>query len=131
MWNRAVSERLKTFGREVLVGDLVAGKGANLEEEAEPGEDDVDNGKDEKAEQPVEEKKQQEKKANELIEVTEENKANYTLEDVVMPLIGHEVELPKNEKLREIFETLLKEDDMSMDEFRSHAGNAVTSAKGS
>ena len=47
-----------------------------------------------------------------------------------MPLIGHEVQLPKNEKLREIFEQLLKQDNMSMDEFRSHAGFAITSAKG-
>ena len=48
-----------------------------------------------------------------------------------MPLIGHEVELPRNEKLRAIFEQLLKDDDMSIEEFRSHAGENLTSAKGS
>lgn len=96
LWNRAVSERLRMFGRKVLLGDLVAGKGANLDDELAENEDE---------EKPQDEKDKEEKKTSddELIEVTEENIMKYTLGDVVMPMIGHAVALPKNEKLRAIF----------------------------
>lgn len=33
MWNRAVSERLRQYGREVLVGDMVVPKGTEEIEE--------------------------------------------------------------------------------------------------
>ena len=63
LWNRAVSQRLKTCGREVLVGDLVVEKGAELEEEQLNSESD-EAPVDEKAEVATEEVKIKEKKEN-------------------------------------------------------------------
>jgi len=56
-----------------------------------------------------------------MIEVTEGNISNFTINDVIMPIIGHKVKLPKNEQLRQIYEKIMKEDDMSMAKFESHS----------
>lgn len=66
-----------------------------------------------------------------MIEVTEGNIGNFTINDVIMPIIGHKVKLPKNEHLRQIYEKIMKEDDMSMAKFESHSQMVATSATGS
>jgi tRNA(Glu) U13 pseudouridine synthase TruD len=66
-----------------------------------------------------------------MIEVTEENKGQYALEDVIMPLIGHKVKMPSNPEMKQLYETIMAEDQMTMDKFMSHAQNVLTSASGS
>jgi hypothetical protein len=43
-----------------------------------------------------------------MIEVTEENIGNYTIEDVIMPIIGHKVKLPSHPEMRKIIEDIMK-----------------------
>jgi tRNA(Glu) U13 pseudouridine synthase TruD len=66
-----------------------------------------------------------------MIEVTEENIANYSIEDVILPIIGHKVKMPTNPVMKKIIEDIMKEDDMSMVQFNSHAGLVSTCAAGS
>lgn len=65
------------------------------------------------------------------VEVTEENKHEYTLYDVIFPLIGHSVKLPKNKEMRELIEGILKDDGMAMNLFADQEKMATTSAAGS
>jgi tRNA(Glu) U13 pseudouridine synthase TruD len=66
-----------------------------------------------------------------MIEVTEANIDLYTAEDVILPIIGHKVKMPSNPEMRQIIETIMKEDNMSMDEFNKHASLVTTCAAGS
>lgn len=118
IWNQAVSERLRRFGRQVLVGDLVVQKeNADLIEneiEIEAGEADND---DKAAEESKEETKEKPRVVNPVIDVTEENIGEYTIEDVVMPMVGHDVRMPKNEELLRIIHDLLTKDGITMTNF--------------
>jgi len=49
--------------------------------------------------------------------VTKENLSEFTIEDVVMPMIGYDVQLPENEDLKTIILDILKQDDLSMQNF--------------
>ena len=66
-----------------------------------------------------------------FVKITEENKDQYSIEDVVMPIIGYEVPLPENESLREIYQEIMNKDNISLDNFKSHSQSGITSAKGS
>ena len=66
-----------------------------------------------------------------MIEVDEANIGNYTLEDVIFPILGHKVKMPSNPDMRKILEDLMKKDNMTMEQFQSHAGLAIVSATGS
>ena len=44
----------------------------------------------------------QEKKGGFVVDVTDANIDDFTIEDVVMPMVGHDVNLPKNEDLKKI-----------------------------
>ena len=48
----------------------------------------------------------------EMIEVDESNIDKYTLEDVIFPILGHKVKMPKNADMRKILEDLMKKDNM-------------------
>lgn len=65
------------------------------------------------------------------IEITEENKDSYTIEDVIFPIIGHQVKLPKNKEMALVIEDILKEDGITMATFASHEKMVTTSASGS
>ena len=102
IWNKAVSERIRRFGRKVLVGDLVVKKeNADVIEEVqeveeaneEEGEDTNKNGGMDSA----------------VIVVTEANLADYAIEDVVMPMVGHSIRMPPNADLAAIYADLLQQ----------------------
>lgn len=127
VWNRAVSERLRRFGRSVLVGDyVVKGEDVDLLEvvEGEEADDQADDDKQEGAVAAVEESKEPaptEKEAprrtSPVIEVTEENIGEFTIADVVMPMIGHSIRLPKHPELAQIYTELLLKDGITLDHF--------------
>lgn len=91
VWNRAVSLRLNKFGNKVLIGDLVVKKGAahlidNQDVEADAEEANEEGDKEEETEK---------KEPKDIfIDVTEENIGEFTIYDVVMPLVGHSIRMP-------------------------------------
>ena len=52
-----------------------------------------------------------------LIEVTEENIAKYTINDVVMPIVGYSTRYPKNEELKALILGIMKEDNITPETF--------------
>jgi tRNA(Glu) U13 pseudouridine synthase TruD len=66
-----------------------------------------------------------------MIEVTESNISDYTIDDVIFPIIGHKVGMPKNDEMRKLYEDAMLEDKITMDMFEKHAQLSVTSATGS
>ena len=52
-----------------------------------------------------------------LVEVTEGNIHKYTLKDVVLPLIGYKIKLPKNEHLNQIMFDIMNKDNISLNKF--------------
>lgn len=119
IWNQSVSERIRRFGRQVLIGDLVVQKeNADLIEndmELEAGEANEED----KAE--GEEVKEKPRVVNPVVDVTEENIADYTIEDVVMPMVGHDIRMPKNEDLVKIIHDLMTKDGITMTNFAQMA----------
>ena len=67
-----------------------------------------------------------------LIEfVTLENIKEFALTDVLMPVIGHDVKMPKNDEINQIYNELLLADGISMSHFHEQAKVEATSASGS
>lgn len=88
-----------------MIGDLVVKKeNADLLEEVALEEAGADNKEEEGQTNAAEAKNVQE---SAMIEVTEANIAEYTIEDVVMPMVGHSVRMPPNSDLATIYADLL------------------------
>jgi tRNA pseudouridine13 synthase len=85
LWNKAASFRIKNLGPEVVVGDLVLVSSKNLS-----------SGTDE----PFPEVK--------VVELDDINANRYSMEDVVLPLLGTKTQFPKNESGK-LFENILTE----------------------
>ncbi len=67
-----------------------------------------------------------------LIVVTEENINKYTIDDVLMPLVGYRTKLPPNAELQKIINDIMEEDQMSFNNFDQQASmDNFTSAWGS
>lgn len=66
-----------------------------------------------------------------MIEVTAENIGNYTIEDVVLPIVGHKVKMPTHPEISKIISDIMAEDGMSMQQFNNHATLVSTCAAGS
>lgn len=66
-----------------------------------------------------------------MIEVTAENIGNYTIEDVVFPIVGHKVRMPAHPEINAIVADIMAEDGMSMQQFNNHASLVSTCAAGS
>lgn len=109
-----MSQRLRRFGKQVLVGDMVVPQDKKLfrvvrGEDAEGDEQEVSSGY-----------KVCEigcigfKKQVHYIEVTAENKDKYTIADVIMPIIGSQVQMPKNKELQEIYDAIMAKDNVSV-----------------
>lgn len=48
------------------------------------------------------------------MDVTSENIDQFSIEDVVCPMVGHNIRLPKNDDLRKIIEDIMAEDGITM-----------------
>lgn len=95
VWNKAVSARIEKYGHQVLVGDFV------LTDKIQVELDDEENAT------------KRELKESKLIVVTEENKGDYSLTDIVMPIPGYKVSYPKNEALKQVYIDLLNADGLT------------------
>ncbi|EFA08141.1 pseudouridylate synthase 7 homolog [Tribolium castaneum] len=78
VWNLIASKRIEKYGLKVVPGDLIL-----LENLKENSEDDEDCGENKK--EPVK-------------ELTDEECANYTIYDIVLPLPGYDITYPENMK---------------------------------
>ena len=66
-----------------------------------------------------------------MIEITEENIGDYTISDVIFPIIGHKVPLPTNPDMKKIMEELMAKDGVTMAMFNHQSSILSTSASGS
>jgi tRNA(Glu) U13 pseudouridine synthase TruD len=66
-----------------------------------------------------------------LIEVTPENIHRYTINDVLMPIVGYKTRMPKNEELRQLILGIMAEDKITEETFEKHTLLDSTSAWGS
>ncbi|EGD73637.1 hypothetical protein PTSG_12299 [Salpingoeca rosetta] len=90
VWNRVVSLRLRTFGRKVLVGDLVYNKDVKFNIRAA------------------------DQRKKHAVTVTAETLHKYTIHDVLMPIPGQDVPYPNNE-VRDMYASVLAEDGLDID----------------
>ena len=110
VWNRAVSKRFEAFGSAVLVGDLVMlpkGERGNAvpmaeadEPPAPPEEREKGEGEDDKeGDGPPNPERWTSKRRDKLSRLayveSEEEAAKFTLFDVVMPVPGHDIPMPR------------------------------------
>jgi len=101
IWNKVTSERIKTFGNKVLIGDLVS-SASDISSEV------------------LENSKGKEEEFNKDIqEVTEDNINDFTIYDVVMPLIGKSVKIPENSDIKALYEQYMAEDEITLKMFES------------
>ena len=66
-----------------------------------------------------------------LIEVTPENIHRYTINDVLMPIVGYRTRMPKNEELKQLILSIMAEDKITEETFEKHTLLDSTSAWGS
>ena len=90
IWNRIVSKRIQTYAMEILIGDLYE---KNIHH-------DID-------ENP------------EIDFVTETNRTNIKLEQLVLPLPGHDVKYPANE-IHQWYRDMLNQDGIDIDQMKYH-----------
>jgi len=101
VWNKAVSQRIKKFGFQVLVGDMV------LMPEENKAEDDGQTVEIPKADENA---SKRELKEARIVKITEENLDQFTIADVVMPIPGCKVSYPDHDELKKIYIELLQAD---------------------
>lgn len=93
----------------MLVGDLVVKKEAahllDNEDVEEPVEVDIE---EETESKPKQSKKDYVKDA--ILEVTPDNINDYTIYDVVMPLVGYDTKMPPSAEIQAIYDDLLNQD---------------------
>lgn len=102
VWNKVVSRRFLKFGNKVLIGDLVSHLSDQVSEVGE--------------EEPEEEVKHEERN---VTVVTDENIQNFTILDVVMPLVGKSIRFPENEELKALYDEYLAQDEITLKMFES------------
>uniref|UniRef100_A0A8D8LSR6 Pseudouridylate synthase 7 homolog n=1 Tax=Cacopsylla melanoneura TaxID=428564 RepID=A0A8D8LSR6_9HEMI len=135
IWNRVVSERIKKFGKEIQVGDLVLVEVITPEipPVKEPKPESMKERREERRRNRREDEEEDEEDDDEeeiiydvpaaranIHVVTAEDiaRAAYTLADVVYPCPGYDVKLPENE-IGSWYYDYLKEDNLDMESFRS------------
>lgn len=128
LWNRATTYRLKKYGFKVVPGDLILSSDSNVSDNSLDillSADEVDLAEDSQAKvgagdnhsnstrrAPIEELD------SKIIVAEENNLEQYSIFDVVLPLIGSRVRLPSNDVGAE-FERLLREDNLTLESFKA------------
>ncbi|XP_054163748.1 pseudouridylate synthase 7 homolog [Oppia nitens] len=91
IWNKTASYRIKTFGHQVVIGDLI---------QLDLPEGDTDS------------------KHKNIVVVNEDNIKNATIYNIVIPIVGSDIVWPTN-CIGKYIESLLAEDNISIDLFRN------------
>ena len=52
-----------------------------------------------------------------MIDVTKDNIKDFTLEDIVMPMVGYETRMPRHKHLQDIIFHILAKDGIALDHF--------------
>lgn len=126
LWNKVTTYRLRKYGFKVVVGDLILSSDMNISDNSldillstDPmdtsEEANTKNGSPEVCEDrkvPVEELDKK------IVVATEENKDQYTIFDVVLPIVGSRVRLPTNDVGQEI-QRLLGLDQLTLESFKA------------
>ena len=124
IWNLTVSYRLKKYGRQLIIGDIVK-KHESLYQEKNQEEDcdipDDDNEDKNKSEDNKIEKMDKIFTDN-FDYITEENINKFSFDDLVIPIVGYEIYYPKND-IKDYITELLKKDDLSFKDFEYQAIN--------
>lgn len=139
IWNQIASYRFRTYGLKLIIGDLVIKKrnliGANADENTKTNKDDKLS-KDDKLNEENDELKNEKVKFNyirefdneDVVVIDESNINNYTIYDVVLPLIGPKVQNPENSVKDEIKRLL---DELELSEDQVNSVNDLFNVKGS
>jgi tRNA pseudouridine13 synthase len=129
LWNRTSSLRIKLYGRQPIVGDFVVRNKAVIAEIEEDNAEEIvklDEEEEEKEKEKEEKKEEPENNGrrkklpdfSEALLVLDENTVKqYKLEDVVIPLYGNEINIPENNVIGNIIKDLLKQDDITREDF--------------
>lgn len=127
LWNKATTYRLKTYGFEVVPGDLILSLDTNISDNSldillsadevdindeSSDKDNSDSNPNRKRRAPIEEID------SKIVIATEENLKNYTIFDVVLPIVGSRVKLPLN-SVGDEFERLLIKDNLTLESFKT------------
>lgn len=123
LWNKLTTYRLKKHGFKVIPGDLILTPDANisdnsldvllLSDESTETTSNNNNNQEDKMDikAPIEEIE------SNILVATDENLSKYTIFDVVLPIIGSRVRLPKNDVENEL-KRLLSLDNLTIDSFK-------------
>lgn len=136
IWNLTVSYRIKELGKKLIIGDIVKKPNATIEEINQ--EEDCDCSIDEEINKPLIAldnmdlpQKENENKDEPVLDaiftnnyeyVTEDNIAQYSFSDLVIPIVGFEVYYPKN-KVFNYIEDLLAKDGLTFKDFNHQQVN--------
>ena len=52
-----------------------------------------------------------------MIEINEKNINDYSIDDVILPIVGYKVQFPKNKDIKKIYEDIMEKDHMSIEKF--------------
>lgn len=101
VWNKVVSDRIEKYGSAVLKGDLVSADAdapSEVDDEGEKASED----------------------ASKYMEVkVVEDPTQYTIDQVVMPLIGKSIQLPEHPDLKAMYHSYLEKDEITLEMFKS------------
>lgn len=128
IWNKTVTYRLKKHGFKVIPGDLILPDVSDDSLEVLLTTDDVNStcdgkiGGDTSSDTKQDSLPEKRKAPIELIEskiiiATEENLANYSVFDVILPIVGSRTRFPEND-VKEVIERYLKEDGIDIESFK-------------
>ncbi|KAI8873164.1 tRNA pseudouridine synthase D [Ramicandelaber brevisporus] len=111
VWNKTVSMRAKKYGWDkVVLGDIVLPRGLNDSTSTEEQDETANDSQEQQQSQQL----SRNKLASTAIVVTADNIAQYTIDDVVIPLVGYDVKYPENDT-GDYMRSLLKEDGLDAD----------------
>lgn len=65
-----------------------------------------------------------------VVDVTSENLHEFTLNDIVMPMVGYETRMPENQDLQMIILEIMAKDGITIDHFNKISSVAAASATG-
>ena len=120
IWNLCVSERIKKYGKKLIIGDIVKKHDSlykEINQEDDENNEENDNNENENN------LNENEKFFNDNFEyINESNITKYEFCDLVIPIVGYQVHYPKND-IKNFIEELLKKDEITLNDFKYNNNN--------